>query len=161
MVLMGLNWRGEWTWAFSVFQVDVWCAQTQQRIVGYYQANASVLDSRSFPLLTLPLTLLSASLHMYSLSVLHAISQLLSVSALVSYCWSGHGYYTLQTHTCLFCCIHLVSLSLSPWQPHAMRIKDSRQNCGAVQQRGGAYGENVWCQDEMGTGQRNLSWIPV
>lgn len=27
-------------------QVDVWCSQTQQRIVGYYQANACVSDSR-------------------------------------------------------------------------------------------------------------------
>lgn len=29
-----------------LFQVDVWCSQTQQRIVGYYQANACVSDSR-------------------------------------------------------------------------------------------------------------------
>lgn len=28
------------------FQVDVWCSQTQQRIVGYYQANACMSDSR-------------------------------------------------------------------------------------------------------------------
>ncbi|XP_051769678.1 ER membrane protein complex subunit 9 isoform X1 [Ctenopharyngodon idella] len=30
----------------ALTQVDVWCAQTQQRIVGYYQANACVSDSR-------------------------------------------------------------------------------------------------------------------
>ena len=29
-----------------LLQVDVWCSQTQQRIVGYYQANACVSDSR-------------------------------------------------------------------------------------------------------------------
>ncbi|MBN3319194.1 EMC9 protein, partial [Atractosteus spatula] len=30
-------------------QVDVWCAQNQQRIVGYYQANASVSDNSPTP----------------------------------------------------------------------------------------------------------------
>ena len=30
-------------------QVDVWCSQTQQRIVGYYQANACASDSRWEP----------------------------------------------------------------------------------------------------------------
>ncbi|XP_077592724.1 ER membrane protein complex subunit 9 [Stigmatopora nigra] len=29
----------------ALTQVDVWCSQTQQRIVGYYQANASVSDN--------------------------------------------------------------------------------------------------------------------
>ncbi|XP_077411181.1 ER membrane protein complex subunit 9 [Vanacampus margaritifer] len=29
----------------ALTQVDVWCSQTQQRIVGYYQANACVSDS--------------------------------------------------------------------------------------------------------------------
>ncbi|GLD55104.1 ER membrane protein complex subunit 9, partial [Lates japonicus] len=29
--------------------VDVWCSQTQQRIVGYYQANACVSDSSPTP----------------------------------------------------------------------------------------------------------------
>ncbi|KAI1888859.1 hypothetical protein AGOR_G00173110 [Albula goreensis] len=33
----------------ALTQVDVWCAQTQQRIVGYYQANASVSDSSPTP----------------------------------------------------------------------------------------------------------------
>ncbi|TTY54610.1 ER membrane protein complex subunit 9 [Bagarius yarrelli] len=30
----------------ALTQVDVWCSQTQQRIVGYYQANAHLSDSR-------------------------------------------------------------------------------------------------------------------
>ncbi|XP_035513100.1 ER membrane protein complex subunit 9 [Morone saxatilis] len=30
-------------------EVDVWCSQTQQRIVGYYQANACVSDSSPTP----------------------------------------------------------------------------------------------------------------
>ncbi|XP_060794728.1 ER membrane protein complex subunit 9 [Neoarius graeffei] len=29
----------------ALTQVDVWCSQTQQRIVGYYQANANLSDS--------------------------------------------------------------------------------------------------------------------
>uniref|UniRef100_A0AAZ3NSC6 MPN domain-containing protein n=2 Tax=Oncorhynchus tshawytscha TaxID=74940 RepID=A0AAZ3NSC6_ONCTS len=33
----------------ALTQVDVWCAQTQQRIVGYYQANACVSDSSPTP----------------------------------------------------------------------------------------------------------------
>ncbi|KPP56332.1 ER membrane protein complex subunit 9-like, partial [Scleropages formosus] len=33
----------------ALTQVDVWCAQTDQRIVGYYQANASVLDCSPTP----------------------------------------------------------------------------------------------------------------
>uniref|UniRef100_A0A3P8ULY2 Uncharacterized protein n=1 Tax=Cynoglossus semilaevis TaxID=244447 RepID=A0A3P8ULY2_CYNSE len=35
-----------WVTVWTLFQVDVWCSQTQQRIVGYYQANACVSDSR-------------------------------------------------------------------------------------------------------------------
>uniref|UniRef100_A0A3Q4GDT2 ER membrane protein complex subunit 9 n=1 Tax=Neolamprologus brichardi TaxID=32507 RepID=A0A3Q4GDT2_NEOBR len=30
----------------ALTQVDVWCSQTQQRIVGYYQANACVSDNK-------------------------------------------------------------------------------------------------------------------
>lgn len=33
----------------ALTQVDVWCSQTQQRIVGYYQANACVSDSSPTP----------------------------------------------------------------------------------------------------------------
>lgn len=33
-------------WFALWIQVDVWCSQTKQRIVGYYQANACVTDSR-------------------------------------------------------------------------------------------------------------------
>ncbi|XP_037550260.1 ER membrane protein complex subunit 9 [Nematolebias whitei] len=33
----------------ALTQVDVWCSQTQQRIVGYYQANASASDSSPTP----------------------------------------------------------------------------------------------------------------
>uniref|UniRef100_A0A8C1F6X9 ER membrane protein complex subunit 9 n=1 Tax=Cyprinus carpio carpio TaxID=630221 RepID=A0A8C1F6X9_CYPCA len=33
----------------QLLQVDVWCSQTQQRIVGYYQANACVSDSSPTP----------------------------------------------------------------------------------------------------------------
>lgn len=33
----------------ALTQVDVWCSQTQQRIVGYYQANACVSDSNPTP----------------------------------------------------------------------------------------------------------------
>ncbi|KAL7869893.1 hypothetical protein AOLI_G00138810 [Acnodon oligacanthus] len=33
----------------ALTQVDVWCAQTQQRIVGYYQANACLSDSSPTP----------------------------------------------------------------------------------------------------------------
>ncbi|KAM9826858.1 ER membrane protein complex subunit 9 [Neosynchiropus ocellatus] len=32
-----------------LLQVDVWCSQTQQRIVGYYQANACAADSSPTP----------------------------------------------------------------------------------------------------------------
>ncbi|KAG9267341.1 ER membrane protein complex subunit 9 [Astyanax mexicanus] len=37
------------TTQLALTQVDVWCAQTQQRIVGYYQANASLSDSSPSP----------------------------------------------------------------------------------------------------------------
>ncbi|XP_076856829.1 ER membrane protein complex subunit 9 [Brachyhypopomus gauderio] len=33
----------------ALTQVDVWCAQTQQRIVGYYQANACLSNSSPTP----------------------------------------------------------------------------------------------------------------
>uniref|UniRef100_A0A1A7YUN3 ER membrane protein complex subunit 9 n=2 Tax=Iconisemion striatum TaxID=60296 RepID=A0A1A7YUN3_9TELE len=33
----------------ALTQVDVWCSQTQQRIVGYYQANACTSDSSPTP----------------------------------------------------------------------------------------------------------------
>lgn len=33
----------------ALSQVDVWCLQTQQKIVGYYQANACVSDSSPTP----------------------------------------------------------------------------------------------------------------
>ncbi|CAL8319308.1 unnamed protein product [Boreogadus saida] len=33
----------------ALTQVDVWCSQTQQRIVGYYQANACASDSSPTP----------------------------------------------------------------------------------------------------------------
>uniref|UniRef100_A0A671MQ34 ER membrane protein complex subunit 9-like n=1 Tax=Sinocyclocheilus anshuiensis TaxID=1608454 RepID=A0A671MQ34_9TELE len=33
----------------ALTQVDAWCSQTQQRIVGYYQANACVSDSSPTP----------------------------------------------------------------------------------------------------------------
>ncbi|XP_068604233.1 ER membrane protein complex subunit 9 [Brachionichthys hirsutus] len=33
----------------ALTQVDVWCSQTQQRIVGYYQANACVSDRSPTP----------------------------------------------------------------------------------------------------------------
>uniref|UniRef100_A0A3P8PPM9 MPN domain-containing protein n=1 Tax=Astatotilapia calliptera TaxID=8154 RepID=A0A3P8PPM9_ASTCA len=33
----------------ALTQVDVWCSQTQQRIVGYYQANACVSDNNPTP----------------------------------------------------------------------------------------------------------------
>lgn len=33
----------------ALTQVDVWCSQTQQRIVGYYQANACIADSSPTP----------------------------------------------------------------------------------------------------------------